>query len=76
MRVGAYVVRSPICAVNVSLVLNLSTGHVIPQFHVVFDEKNSTVPSLKNGSVPVYWKFFCENIRKLATNEYLNLADL
>ena len=40
VRVGAYVGRSPIRAGNVSLVLNLSTGHVSPQFHVVFNEKN------------------------------------
>ena len=47
VRVGAYVGRSPIHAGNVSLILNISTGHVSPQFHVVFDETFSTVPSLK-----------------------------
>ena len=47
MRVGAYVGRYPIHAGNVSLILNLSTGHVSPQFHIVFDENVSTVPSLK-----------------------------
>ena len=52
VKVGAYVGRSPIHAGNVSLVLNLSTGHVSQQFHVVFDETFSTVPSLKNGSNP------------------------
>ena len=31
----------------VSLILNLYTGHVSPQFHVVFDENVSSVPSLK-----------------------------
>ena len=63
VRVGAYVGRYPIHAGNVSFILNLSTGHVSPQFHVVFDEKFSTVPSLKNGSVPASWKFICENNR-------------
>ena len=52
VRVGAYVGRSPIHAGNVSLILNISTGHVSPKFHVVFDGTFSTVPSLKNGSVP------------------------
>ena len=47
VRVGAYVGRSPIQAGNVSLILNLSTGHVSPQFHVVFDGTFSTLPSLK-----------------------------
>ena len=76
MRLGAYVGRSPIHAGNVSLILNRSTGHVTPQFHVVFDKTFSTVPSLKNGSVPASWKFVCENNRELATYKYFNLADL
>ena len=52
VRVGAYIGISPIHAGNVSLILNLSTGHVSPQFHAVFNETFSTVPSLKNGSIP------------------------
>ena len=76
VRVGAYVGRSPIQAGNISLILNLSTGHVSPQFQVNFDETSSTVPSLKNGSVPASWKFICENNRELATYEDFNLADL
>ena len=44
VRVDAYDGRSQIHAGNVSLILNLSTGHVSPQFHVVFDETFSTVP--------------------------------
>ena len=76
VRVGAYVRRSPIHAGNVSLILNLSMGHVSPQFHVLFDENNSTVPSLKNRSIIASWKFICENNRELATYEDFNLADL
>ena len=76
MRVGAYVGRSPIHAGNVSLVLNLSTGHVSLQFHAMFNKTFSTVPSLKNGSFPASWKFICENNRELATNEDFNFADL
>ena len=51
-------------------------GHVSPQFHVVFDETFSTIPSLKNGSVSDSWKFICENNRELATYKDFNLADL
>ena len=76
VRVGAYVGRFPILVGNVSLILNLSKVHVSPQFHVVFDKTFSTVPSLKNGSVPASWKFICENNRELATNEDFNLEDL
>ena len=64
----AYVGRSPIHAGNVSLILNLSMGHVSPQFHVVFNETFSTVPSLKNGSVPASWKFIFENNRSSNMN--------
>ena len=73
---GAYVRRSPIHAGNVSLILNLSTGHVSPQFHVVFEETFPTVPSLKNGSVTASWNFVCKNNREFATYEDFNLEDL
>ena len=76
MRVGEYVGRFPIHAGNVSLILNLSTVHVSPQLHVVLNETFSTVPSLKNGSVPDSWKVICENNRELATNADSNLVDL
>ena len=76
VRVGAYVVRSPIHARNVYLILNISTGHVSPQFYIVFDVTFSTVPSLKNGPITASWKFICENNRELATYEDFNFADL
>ena len=44
VRVGAYVGIPPIHVGNVSLILNISTGQISPQFHVVFDETFSTVP--------------------------------
>ena len=34
------------------LILNLRTGHLSPQFHVVFDDDFSTVPSLSSDSEP------------------------
>ena len=76
VRVGTYVGRSPIHAVNVFLILNISTGHVSPQFHNVFDKTFSTVPSLKNGSITASWTFICKNNIELATYEDYNLADL
>ena len=75
VRVGAYVGRSPIHAGNVSLILNISTGHVSPQFHVVFNETFYTVPSLKTGSIPASWNVICKNNRELATYKDFNLAD-
>ena len=76
VRVGTYVGRSPIHVGNVSLILNLSTGHASPQFHVVFDKTFSTVPSLKTGSIPYLWTFICKKNRELATYEDFNLEDL
>ena len=37
---------------DVPLILNLRTGHLSPQFHVVFDDDFSTVPSLSSDSEP------------------------
>ena len=37
-RMGIYVGCSPSHASNVALILNPRTGHVSPQFHVVFDD--------------------------------------
>ncbi len=38
-RLGVYLGYSPEHASSVALVLNLKTGHVSPQFHIVFDDK-------------------------------------
>ena len=42
---GVYLGRSPNHAENVALVLNLRTGHITAQFHVVFDDNFETVSS-------------------------------
>ena len=44
-QMGVYVGQSPSHASNVALVLNSRTGHVLPQFHVVF------VGTLKDGYI-------------------------
>ena len=36
--------------------LNLQTGHVSPQIHVVFDDNFETVDSLRRGVEPKRWK--------------------
>jgi hypothetical protein len=42
------------------LVLNLTTGHVSPQFHVKFDPKFQTVrESLGNSAPPSEWQVGC-----------------
>ena len=42
-RVGAYLGHSHHHSQSIALVLNLKTGHVSPQFHVVFDDEFNTV---------------------------------
>ena len=60
-RVGIYLGHSPVHARNVALVLNPATGHVSPQFHLVFDDDFTTVESMRNGTVPQNW---CELVSK------------
>ena len=50
--VGIYLGRSPFHANNVALVLNPRTGHISPQYHVVFDDDFTTVPFMSSGTVP------------------------
>ena len=60
--VGAYVGRYPIHAGNVSLVLNISTGHVSPQFHVVFDGKILLLNHLKTDQFQIPGSLFAKII--------------
>ena len=46
-RCGMYLGSSPKHSDSIGRILNLETGHVSPQFHVVYDEMFSTV----NGSI-------------------------
>ena len=60
-RVGVYLGQSPHHASNVALVLNLKTGLVSPQFHVVFDDNFTTVKYLRSGKEPPNWDYLVEN---------------
>ena len=52
---GIYIGRSSLHASNVGLILNPRTGHVSPQFHVVYDDDFTTVPYLRSIDVPPHW---------------------
>jgi hypothetical protein len=59
-RVGIYLGRSPSHARSVALVLNLATGRVSPQYHVVFDPAFSTVSELCQEPLPKSdWQRVC-----------------
>ena len=58
-RRGVFVGFSDAHSSDVPLVLNLQTGHISPQFHVVFDDAFSTVASLgEEEPVPPFWNEF------------------
>jgi hypothetical protein len=48
-RVGIHLGKSPVHARSVSLVLNVETGLVSPQFHVKFDDLFETATSIKEN---------------------------
>ncbi len=73
-RLGIYVGRSPIHAGSVALVLNPKTGHVSPQYHVVFDDDFTTVPFLRNGHEPSHWEQLCQKSSEKVTTEAYDLA--
>jgi hypothetical protein len=52
---GLYVGRSPSHTANVALIFNPCTGHVSPQFHVVFDNDFTTVSYLRSSQGPPLW---------------------
>jgi hypothetical protein len=55
-RRGVFLGYSPFHSSDVPLVLNLQTGSISPQFHVVFDDDFSTVSSLaEDSSPPDFW---------------------
>jgi hypothetical protein len=51
-QVGVYLGRSPLHACSIALVLNLATGRVSPQYHVVFDPAFSTISELSQEPLP------------------------
>lgn len=55
-RRGVFLGFSPEHSSDVPLILNLATGSISPQFHVVFDDEFSTVPSIApDESPPSFW---------------------
>ena len=53
---GVLVGYSPVHSSDVPLVLNLQTGSISPQYHIVFDDLFSTVQSLSvSEEPPTFW---------------------
>jgi hypothetical protein len=58
----------------VALVYNPSTGHVSPQFHVVFDDDFTTVPYMEAGTIPPNWEDPVTNSSEKSTPQALELT--
>ena len=72
-RLGIYVGHSPAHAGSVALVLNPKTVLVLPQYHVVYDDNFTTVPHMRDLTVPSNWAHLVANSRELVTTEQYDL---
>ena len=66
--------HSPSHAGSVALVLNPTSGHISPQFHVVFDDTFGTVPYMREGTIPPHWAEQVWNSTEIATDEDFDTA--
>ncbi len=73
-RLGIFAGHSPPHAGSVALVLNPRTGHVLPQFHIIFDDLFMTVPYMKKSEVPPNWVVLVEKFSEQVTDEDYDLA--
>ena len=73
-RLGIYVGHLPSHAGSVALVLNPRTGHVSPQYHVVFDDLFTTVSFMKKSEVPPHWSDLVQKSAEHFTDEDYVLA--
>ena len=64
----------PFHAGSVALVLNPTTGHVSPQYHLIFDNDFTTVPFLRAGTEPSNWQELAKNCTERVTDESYELA--
>ena len=72
-RLGIYAGHSPAHAGTVALVLNPRTGHILPQFHIVFDDLFTTVPFMNKSQLPPNWAELVKDYCKLVTDERFSL---
>ena len=65
-RAGVYLGHSPSHAGNVSMFLNLKTGYVSPQYHIIVDDDFSTVTYILSGEEPPIGVNFGKTTRNLS----------
>jgi hypothetical protein len=73
-NIHVYLGNSPFHAGSVALVYNLSTGHISPQYHVVFDNDFTTVPYMEAGTIPPNWSDLLQTSSEMASKQAFQLA--
>jgi hypothetical protein len=73
-NIRAYLGHPPFHSGNVALVYNPSTGHVSPQYHVVFDGDFTAVPYMEARTILPHWSDLVHSFSELASKHALNLA--
>ena len=61
---------------SVAFILNPVTGHVSPQYHVIYDETSSTLSHMRDKTIHPTWDDMCKNSIESATRDAFDLADL
>ena len=57
------------------MVLNTETGHLSPQFHVVFDDEFYTFPFMREGTISPNWAYLVQCISQSGAPENIDLKD-
>jgi hypothetical protein len=74
-NICVYLGHSTFHARSVALVVyNPSTGHVSPQYHVVFDNDFTTITYMEAGTIPPQRSDLLHSSSKLASKQAFNLA--
>jgi hypothetical protein len=69
-----YLGHSPFHTRSVALVYNPSTGHVSPQYQVVFDDDFTMVPYIEAGTIPSHWLDQQQISSEMASKQAFQLA--
>jgi hypothetical protein len=67
-NICVYLGHSLLHAGSVALVSNPSTGHVSPQYHIVFDDDFTMVPYMEAGMIPPHWSDLVHSSSELAVS--------
>ena len=57
------------------MVLNLATGHVSPQLHVVFDDEFYTVPFMREVTIPPNCKDLVQSSLQSGATKNIDISD-